>query len=164
MRILYLHLFWNMAISKRLDQRSIVGQQGVNLIERVVLSIGWVWHRAGTLETGIDGIIEIRDSLTGETTNSIIEVQSKATANPFQAESDDGFEYLTNAVFGTIRALAVRWGIQPWFAPSRALAEEITACRLHKAYQLISLEQRRLPRQFVRENIWHCRFGIRGVT
>ena len=44
-----------------------------------------------------------------------------------------------NAVFGTIQALAVRWRIQPWFAPSRALAEEITACLLHKACQLISL-------------------------
>jgi len=44
-----------------------------------------------------------------------------------------------NAVFGTVQALAVRWGIQPWFAPTRSVAEEITACLLHKAYQLISL-------------------------
>ena len=49
-----------------------------------------------------------------------------------------------NAVFGTIQALAVRWGIQPWFAPTRAVAEEITACLLHKAYQLITLEERGL--------------------
>jgi ERCC4-type nuclease len=54
-----------------------------------------------------------------------------------------------NAVFGTIQALAVRWGIQPWFAPTRGLAEEITACLLHKAYQLITLEQKGLPRRFV---------------
>ena len=58
-----------------------------------------------------------------------------------------------NAVFGTIQALAVRWGIQPWFAPTRALAEEITACLLHKAYQLITLEQRGLPRRFVEGDI-----------
>ena len=58
-----------------------------------------------------------------------------------------------NAVFGTIQALAVRWGIQPWFAPSRALAEEITACLLHKAYQLISLEKRGFPRRFVMGDI-----------
>ena len=58
-----------------------------------------------------------------------------------------------NAVIGTIQALAVRWGIQPWFAPSRALAEEITACLLHKAYQLISLEKRGLPRRFVEGDI-----------
>jgi ERCC4-type nuclease len=58
-----------------------------------------------------------------------------------------------NAVFGTIQALAVRWGIQPWFAPTRALAEEITACLLHKAYQLATLEQRGLPRRFVKGDI-----------
>ena len=58
-----------------------------------------------------------------------------------------------NAVFGTIQALAVRWGIQPWFAPTRAVAEEITACLLHKAYQLISLEEKGLPRRFVAGDI-----------
>jgi len=58
-----------------------------------------------------------------------------------------------NAVFGTIQALAVRWGIQPWFAPTRAVAEEITACLLHKAYQLITLEKRGLPRRFVEGDI-----------
>jgi len=58
-----------------------------------------------------------------------------------------------NAVFGTIQALAVRWGIQPWFAPSRALAEEITACLLHKAYQLAALQDKDLPRRFVEGDI-----------
>jgi len=58
-----------------------------------------------------------------------------------------------NAVFGTIQALAVRWGIQPWFAPNRALAEEITACLLHKAYQLATLETKGLPRGFVQGDI-----------
>jgi len=58
-----------------------------------------------------------------------------------------------NAVFGTIQALAVRWGIQPWFAPNRSLAEEITAGLLHKSYQLITLEQKGLPRRFVEGDI-----------
>jgi len=58
-----------------------------------------------------------------------------------------------NAVFGTIQALAVRWGIQPWFAPNRALAEEITPCLLHKAYQLAALERKGLPRRFVEGDI-----------
>jgi hypothetical protein len=58
-----------------------------------------------------------------------------------------------NAVFGTIQALAVRWGIQPWFAPNRLLAEELTACLLHKAYQLITLEQKGLPKRFVEGDI-----------
>jgi ERCC4-type nuclease len=58
-----------------------------------------------------------------------------------------------NAVFGTIQALAVRWGIQPWFAPSRTLAEEITACLLLVTYQLITLEEKGLPRRFVKGDI-----------
>ena len=58
-----------------------------------------------------------------------------------------------NAVFGTIQALAVRWRIQPWFAPTRAVAEEITACLLHKAYQLITLEKKGHPRRFVEGDI-----------
>lgn len=58
-----------------------------------------------------------------------------------------------NAVFGTIQALAVRWGIQSWFTPTRALAEEITACLAHKAYQLGALEKKRLPRRFVQGDI-----------
>jgi len=58
-----------------------------------------------------------------------------------------------NAVFGTIQALAERWGIQPWFAPTRGLAEEITACLLHKAYQLAVLEKKGLPRRFVEGDI-----------
>ena len=80
--------------AKKLDHRSIIGQQGVNLIERVVLAMEWVWHPTGSLETGIDGIIEIRDPSTGQTTNSIIQVQSKATKNPFLAETNDGFQFL----------------------------------------------------------------------
>jgi ERCC4-type nuclease len=58
-----------------------------------------------------------------------------------------------NAVFSMIQALAVRWGIQPWFAPTRAVAEEITACFLHKAYQIITLEEMGLPRRFVEGDI-----------
>ncbi len=53
-----------------------------------------------------------------------------------------------NAVLGTVEALAVRWGIQPWFAGSPELGEELAACLLHKAYQLATLKKKRLPRRF----------------
>jgi len=58
-----------------------------------------------------------------------------------------------NAVLGTLEALAVRWGIQPWFAGTPELGEELTACLLHKAYQLAALQRRRLPRCFVEGDI-----------
>ena len=58
-----------------------------------------------------------------------------------------------NAVLGTLEAIAVRWGIHPYFAGSSALAEELVACLLHKAYQLASLARRGLPRRFVAGDI-----------
>ena len=58
-----------------------------------------------------------------------------------------------NAVLGTLQALAVRWRFQPWFAGTPELAEELTACLLHKAYQLATLERMRLPLRFVQGDI-----------
>jgi hypothetical protein len=78
---------------KLLHQSSILGQQGINLIEKICLAMGYVWHPTGNLETGIDGYIEIRNPVTGETTNSIVQVQSKATGEEFQAETELTFEY-----------------------------------------------------------------------
>lgn len=78
---------------KKLHQNSITGAQGINLIQKIVLAMGFAWHPTGDLDTGIDGIIEIRNSETGETTNSIIQVQSKATKVPFQKETDTSFDY-----------------------------------------------------------------------
>ena len=71
----------------------IIGQKGINVIERIVLEMGFMWTPTN-LEAGIDGYIEIRDESTGEVTNSIIQVQSKATERGFQAETDTGFEYV----------------------------------------------------------------------
>src|SRR2546425_7931861 len=79
--------------NKILHQHSVLGQQGVNLIEKIVLRMGYAWHPSGNLETGIDGIIEIRDPVTGQTTNSIVQVQSKATEKGFQSETANTLEY-----------------------------------------------------------------------
>lgn len=80
--------------AKKIHRSSVIGQQGVNLIEKVVLGMGYLWYPTGGTEAGIDGSIEIRDPETGDVTNSIVQVQSKATANPFQAETESGFDYL----------------------------------------------------------------------
>jgi hypothetical protein len=80
--------------AKKIGQGDMIGQQGINLIERIVLEMGFYWNPSGGVEAGIDGYIEIRDATTGRVFNSIIQVQSKATANPFQAETSEGFDYL----------------------------------------------------------------------
>ena len=65
---------------KRIDQRDITGQKGINLIEKVVLEMGCLWHPTN-LEAGIDGLIEIRDPVSGDVTNCILQVQSKASSS-----------------------------------------------------------------------------------
>ncbi len=79
--------------AKKIHHHSIVGEQGVNFIHRIVLSMGFLWYPTGGVEAGVDGIIEIRDPTTGEVTNSVVQVQSKATTKPFQAETETGFEF-----------------------------------------------------------------------
>lgn len=78
---------------KKYKTQSLTGQKGVNLIERIVLDMGFVWNPTH-FEAGIDGVIEIRDSKTEDATNFIIQVQSKATEHPFTAETENTFEYL----------------------------------------------------------------------
>lgn len=83
--------------AKKIHQNSIIGQLGINLIEKIVLDMGFVWYPSGMLEAGIDGIIEIRDPATGVVFNSIIQVQSKATQGNFKSETVDSFEYVCDA-------------------------------------------------------------------
>lgn len=78
---------------KKFKSQTITGQKGVNLIEGIVLDMGFVWNPTN-LDAGIDGIIEIRNTTTEEATNFIIQVQSKATTNPFTADNGNTFEYL----------------------------------------------------------------------
>ncbi len=79
---------------KKISQSDIIGQQGINIIEEILLGMGFLWYPTGGVEAGIDGVIEIRDSETGEVTNCIIQVQSKATQKTqLQAETETSFEY-----------------------------------------------------------------------
>lgn len=80
--------------TKYLINQQVIGQQGINFIERIVLDMGLVWRPTPIHDTGIDGEIEIRTPDTGEMTNSIIKVQSKAREGRFTRETDTHFEYL----------------------------------------------------------------------
>jgi len=71
----------------------MTGDKGIALIHRIVNDMDFVWN-ALHLEAGIDGIIEIRDSVTAEVSNCIIQVQSKAGQSYFKAETDSEFEFL----------------------------------------------------------------------
>ena len=79
---------------KILSKNTFLGQQGINLIEKRVQEMGYWWYPSTVAEVGIDGHIEIRDSQTGEMKNLILQVQSKATEQPWSRERDDGFDYI----------------------------------------------------------------------
>ncbi len=79
---------------KKISQSKTIGEQGIHIIGEIVFGMGFLWYPTGGVEAGTDGFIEIRDSETGEVTNCIIQVQSKATQNTrLQAETETSFEY-----------------------------------------------------------------------
>ena len=82
-----------MAKRKQIGRGDMTGDKGIALIHRIVNDMDFVWN-ALHLEAGIDGIIEIRDSVTAEVSNCIIQVQSKAGQSYFKAETDSEFEFL----------------------------------------------------------------------
>ena len=58
---------------KRLTPQQVTGPLGVNLIEGILLRMGFPWHPTRQeLEGGIDGFIEIRDPATGNLTNTVL--------------------------------------------------------------------------------------------
>jgi hypothetical protein len=79
-------------MSKQITQQTLTGQAGVNLIEKRVLQMGWIWN-ATNIDAGIDGYIEIRDPGTGRATNIIVQVQSKALSH-LTAETPTSFEFV----------------------------------------------------------------------
>lgn len=81
---------------KKIHKNSMIGQAGINLIEKIVLDMGFIWRATDVMDAGIDGTIEIRNPETGEVTNNILQVQSKATDCQFSAENSETFEYTCN--------------------------------------------------------------------
>lgn len=64
---------------KKITDEQILGEKGINLIQSIVLDMGFTWHSSNqAVEAGIDGWIELRHSETGEVANSWLPVQSRA--------------------------------------------------------------------------------------
>lgn len=67
-------------MTKTITDNQLLGDEGVNLVQKRVLEMRFTWHPSNQpLEAGLDGFVELRDSNTGEVKNSWIGVQSKAT-------------------------------------------------------------------------------------
>jgi len=83
-----------MHVPKVISDNAILGQLGVNFVERILLNMGFVLHTTNSLEAGIDGFIELRDRTTGAASNFLIAVQIKATQQDFLKETPSTFEWV----------------------------------------------------------------------
>jgi hypothetical protein len=77
---------------KTATAQDITGERGIYLIGLICGEMGFPFQRSG-FDKGIDGYLEIVNPTTGESTNNIILVQSKATAGKFTAETEEGFDF-----------------------------------------------------------------------
>ncbi len=80
---------------KSVHQNTIIGQRGVNLVERRVLDMGHVWN-ATTIDAGIDGVIELRKP-DGVATNLVIQAQVKTTSGDLPSETAESFRWPVSA-------------------------------------------------------------------
>jgi len=80
-------------VAKKASNQAVIGEQGVALIARVVLSMGHLWHATTGTDSGIDGEIELRDPSTAVVRNVRIGVQSKATTGKWAGETKTEFAY-----------------------------------------------------------------------
>jgi hypothetical protein len=72
---------------KRITDAQLLGEMGVNLIQKIVLKMGFTWHPTNqSVEAGIDGWVELRDDKTGEVKNCWIPVQSRAVSEIIEAK------------------------------------------------------------------------------
>jgi hypothetical protein len=55
---------------KKLSTQSLIGQQGINLFERIVLEMQYAWRPTPGFDVGVDGEIEACDPITDAATNS----------------------------------------------------------------------------------------------
>lgn len=83
-------------MAKVIRGSSILGQQGINLIQRIVLGMEFVWREKTVFDAGIDGEIEIRDPATGAMSGCILNVQGKARSE-FQSEDAESFTFQVDA-------------------------------------------------------------------
>jgi len=78
---------------KKLRREQILGQQGANLVERIVNEMGHIWRPTTVFDTGVDGEIELRNSDTNEVTGCYIKVQVKAGSSYFKGEVGERFTF-----------------------------------------------------------------------
>jgi hypothetical protein len=80
---------------KKLSQNQLVGERGELLAGERAMSMGFAFDQKGRLETGVDGMLELRDPRAGRMMAKWVGAQIKTTENDrYSYEDANGFEYL----------------------------------------------------------------------
>lgn len=80
---------------KTVTDSQMLGEVGEAVVRAEFLKIGLIYQSFGRLESGIDGIVELRNPKSGETSSRFVAVQVKTTAKKrYPLETDAEFEYL----------------------------------------------------------------------
>ena len=80
---------------KKITNNQMIGEAGEAIIKSKFLKVGLIYQQLGRLESGTDGIVELRNPKTGETSSKFVAVQVKTKVKgQYSYETDDSFEYL----------------------------------------------------------------------
>ncbi|MEL6596006.1 MAG: DUF4365 domain-containing protein [Pseudomonadota bacterium] len=80
---------------KIVTDNQMTGEAGEAIIKAEFLKVGLIYQGFGRLESGTDGMVELRNPNTGETSSQFIAVQAKTTVRgAYSYETDTSFEYL----------------------------------------------------------------------
>lgn len=83
---------------KTISNSQITGEQGAAIVKERAHDMGFLFTTYGPVEAGIDGLIELRDSETGQVSGRLVAVQVKTRDDrTYTAETDDAFEYLCDS-------------------------------------------------------------------
>lgn len=82
-------------MAKTITNQQLIGAQGEAFVSERANAMGFVFSRYGPLEAGMDGLLEIRDPITGAASGRLVAVQVKTRhSGSYTGETDSGFEYL----------------------------------------------------------------------
>jgi hypothetical protein len=82
-----------MAARKTVTRQTIIGEQGIALIHKRCLEMGYLFHPR-RVDHGIDGRIDLVDQASGAVLNQTLLVQSKASDSRFSFETDQSLRFL----------------------------------------------------------------------
>ena len=82
---------------KIVTNNQMTGEAGEAIIKAELIKVGLIYQGFGRLESGTDGMVELRDPKTGETSSQFVAVQAKTKVKgKYSYEGDNSFEYLLN--------------------------------------------------------------------